>query len=141
MVGGLQGWHLMVLLFVVAVVVVIVLVVKAASKPKQPVGIGPNGQPAAPSLYPQHVPPAQIGYTMDGQPIYQQPAQPGTNTFAILALVLGLATGVLGIVFGHIARAQIRQTGESGDGMALAGLIIGYAWLGLIVVAVMGGAF
>ncbi|MDT7614772.1 MAG: hypothetical protein QOF00_2219, partial [Pseudonocardiales bacterium] len=31
----------------------------------------------------------------------------------------------LGIVFGFIARGQIKRTGESGDGLALAGIIIG----------------
>ena len=34
--------------------------------------------------------------------------------------------GIPAIVFGHIARRQIRETGEAGDGMALAGLIMGY---------------
>ena len=40
-----------------------------------------------------------------------------------------LLTGIPAIVLGHIARRQIRQTGEAGDGMALAGLILGYVGL------------
>ncbi|PCC26459.1 DUF4190 domain-containing protein [Glutamicibacter sp. BW78] len=70
---------------------------------------------------------------MNGQPMYQQPVLPQTNLFAILALVLGIFTGILGIIFGHIARSQIRQTGEGGAGLALSGLIIGYVWVGLFL--------
>lgn len=44
----------------------------------------------------------------------------------IAQLVFGLFTGIPAIVLGHIARSQIRQSGESGSGMALAGLILGY---------------
>jgi len=33
---------------------------------------------------------------------------------------------LLAIPFGHIARSQIRRTGEQGSGVALAGLILGY---------------
>jgi hypothetical protein len=51
---------------------------------------------------------------------------------AITALVCGAASFVVGITFipaivcGHIAQRQIRQTGEQGGGLALAGLILGY---------------
>jgi hypothetical protein len=38
------------------------------------------------------------------------------------------------IVTGHIARGQIRRTGEAGGGLALAGLIIGYVYVGFLVV-------
>lgn len=58
---------------------------------------------------------------------------PATNTMAILALVLGIIIAPLGIVFGFIARSQIKQTGESGDGLALAGIIIGGIFTLLIV--------
>lgn len=69
---------------------------------------------------------------------YPQPTRPQTNVFAILALVFGIYTGVLGVVFGHIARAQIKRTGQPGSGMALAGLIIGYAWIALTVALFLG---
>jgi uncharacterized Tic20 family protein len=46
---------------------------------------------------------------------------------AMLALWFGVIGGVLGIVFGHLARARIRRTGEAGWGTATAGLAIGYA--------------
>ncbi|HUZ53202.1 MAG TPA: DUF4190 domain-containing protein [Streptosporangiaceae bacterium] len=41
------------------------------------------------------------------------------------------------VVLGHIARRQIRQTGEQGAGMALAGLILGYVGLALSAIAVI----
>lgn len=147
LVAGLLGWHLVMLLMIVAVVVVIVVVVKAATKPKQSVQVGPGGHPLQPVQQGAPVPPdqqmqqgqpVQVGYGMDGQPIYQQR---GTNVFAILALVLGLFTGILGIVFGHVARAQIRRTGESGDGLAIAGLVVGYLWLAFWVLLIVGSVF
>jgi hypothetical protein len=59
------------------------------------------------------------------------PASP-TNGLAIASLVCGVGTFVIGLSFipaiicGHIARGQIRRTGEQGGGLALAGLILGY---------------
>jgi hypothetical protein len=62
---------------------------------------------------------------------------PRTNPLAITSLVCGIAQIMFGplatipaIVCGHIGRSQIRRTGESGAGMALAGLVLG--WLGLV---------
>jgi hypothetical protein len=52
---------------------------------------------------------------------------------AIASLACGIGqiffwfiAGVPAIVFGHVARRQIRESGEAGEGMALAGLILGY---------------
>jgi hypothetical protein len=67
-----------------------------------------------------------------------------TNQLAIAALVCGIAqvafgflTGIPAIVLGHIARRQIRETGEDGAGMALAGLILGYVGIVLSVIFVV----
>src|SRR5258705_9046056 len=49
-----------------------------------------------------------------------------TTGMAIAALVGSLVFAPLGIILGHIARSQIKRTGEGGRGMATAGLIIGY---------------
>lgn len=57
-----------------------------------------------------------------------------TNTMAIVSLVGGIAgwsiapiaASVVAIVCGHIARKQIRSSGEEGDGLAVAGLVLGY---------------
>jgi hypothetical protein len=65
---------------------------------------------------------------------------PPTNGFAVAAIVCGIGqlifwfVGAVGaIIFGHLARRQIRQTGEGGAGLALAGLILGYVGLVLTV--------
>jgi hypothetical protein len=55
-----------------------------------------------------------------------------TNTLAILALVMAFAFPPAGLVLGIIARKQIRETGEEGDGLALAGIIIGAIALAFI---------
>lgn len=59
------------------------------------------------------------------QPI---PASASTNPWAIASLVLALcATAIVAVIVGHIALAQINRTGEQGRGIAIAGLVIGYA--------------
>lgn len=81
----------------------------------------------------------QVGYSADGRPVFgnqvQGPlARPGqTNTLAVVALVLGVVSGLLAIPFGHVALSQIRRTGEQGRGMAIAGLVLGYLSLAAIV--------
>jgi DUF1707 SHOCT-like domain/Domain of unknown function (DUF4190) len=83
-----------------------------------------------------------------------QPAVPGpaavatparTNGFAIASLSCGLAQFAFGplatipaIVLGHMARGQIRRTGEQGAGLALAGLVLGWGAviLGVILIVV-----
>ncbi|MBA2415757.1 MAG: DUF4190 domain-containing protein [Geodermatophilaceae bacterium] len=119
----------------------------------------PQGYPSAPpQQYPQYQQPAQgypqqqgpqqpYGYPPQGygQP-YGPPPSRGTNTMAILAIVFAFVFSPLGIVFGFIARNQIKQTGEDGAGLALAGIIIGavaitLAVIGIIVAfAVLGAA-
>ncbi|MDR1799721.1 MAG: DUF4190 domain-containing protein [Bifidobacteriaceae bacterium] len=84
---------------------------------------------------PPPVPPgAYVPY--GAYPVYYQPYRP-TNGMAIAALVCALTIAPLGIVFGHVARAQIRRTGEGGDGLALAGLILGYIFTALMVIYVV----
>jgi hypothetical protein len=62
------------------------------------------------------------------------PAVPGqpTNGLAIGSMVCGIIpfiAAVPAVIFGHLARAQIRRTGERGDSMAVVGLVLGYLWL------------
>jgi Domain of unknown function (DUF1707)/Domain of unknown function (DUF4190) len=66
-----------------------------------------------------------------------------TNGLAMASLACGLAQFVFGpvaaipaIVFGHVARHQIKRTGEQGAGLALAGLILGWATLILAIVLI-----
>ena len=98
-----------------------------ASQPYDPNAYGQQPYPAA-GPYEQDpygaYPPARLRqpYPGYGQPY---PAPRGTNTMAILALVFGILVAPLGLVFGFVARSQIKKTGEDGDGLALAGIIIG----------------
>jgi Domain of unknown function (DUF4190)/Domain of unknown function (DUF1707) len=70
---------------------------------------------------------------------------PSTNKLAIASLVCGVGqlvaffpAGIAAIILGHMARRQIRQTGEQGDGMALTGLILGYiGTIGVILVVLL----
>ena len=40
------------------------------------------------------------------------------------------------MVLGHVARRQIRRTGEDGAGLALAGLLLGWAGVTLLVIGI-----
>lgn len=51
------------------------------------------------------------------------------STLAIVAFVFAFVFFPVGIITGHIALARIGRTGERGRGLALAAVIIGYAWL------------
>ena len=87
-----------------------------------PPGYGPPPGYPAPGYPPPGYPPP--GYPPPGYPapgFYRPP----TNTMAILALVFGFVFAPAGIVLGVMARKQIRETGEEGDGLALAGIIVG----------------
>jgi hypothetical protein len=57
------------------------------------------------------------------------------NALAIVSLVLAImGFGPVGAIIGHIARKQIRERGGRGDGLALAGVIVGWITTGLYVV-------
>ena len=68
-----------------------------------------------------------------------------TSGLAIGALICGIAeiftlgfAAVPAVILGHLARAQIKRTGERGEGMAIAGLVLGYLGIGiwtLIIIA------
>jgi Domain of unknown function (DUF4190)/Domain of unknown function (DUF1707) len=68
-----------------------------------------------------------------------------TIGLAIGALICGIAeiftlglASIPAVILGHLARQQIRRTGERGDGMAIAGLVLGYLGIGiwtLIIIA------
>ncbi len=68
-----------------------------------------------------------------------------TNPFAIAALVCGIVqfglppACIAAIILGHKARRQIRQTGEDGQGMATAGLILGYFVIASTVLGLLIG--
>ncbi len=79
------------------------------------------------------------GFSLSAQPQHY-PMQYGvprrTNGLAVASLACGVGqvffwflAAIPAVVLGHMARRQIRQTGEDGAGMALAGLILG--WIGI----------
>lgn len=105
-------------------------------QPQQP---DPNQNPYGGNPYGQ---PQQSPY---GQPYaapygYQPPAP--TNGLAIASLVVSIIsitafcglTSIVGAILGHVARKQIRERGQGGSGMALAGVIIGWIGVALLVV-------
>ena len=51
-------------------------------------------------------------------------------------LMMGLVTSIPAIILGHIARRQIRERGEQGDGAALTGLIAGYVLSALWILGI-----
>lgn len=100
--------------------------------------------------YPTHAPPAgaygaPYGYQYPAH--YAQPGSAtGTNGLAIASLVCSCVgaflfgvPAVLGVIFGFVARSQIRRSGgaQAGDGMALAGIIVGFAVIGLYTVVLI----
>jgi hypothetical protein len=63
-------------------------------------------------------------------------APASTNGLAIGSLVTALlGVPLLPVIMGHIARRQIREGYQSGDGLAIAGLIIG--WMGMAFYTLM----
>jgi hypothetical protein len=67
----------------------------------------------------------------------------GWNTFAVASLVFGLVlASPMAIVFGHIARSQIRRTHEQGAGLTVWGMVLGYLeFVVLAVVALLANIF
>jgi hypothetical protein len=83
-------------------------------------------------------------------PAYQPPLS-GTNSMAIASMVLGVAefftaglTAIPAVICGHIARRQMKETAQRGDGLATSGLVLGYMaiifWSVLIAASLVGVA-
>ncbi|MER6755651.1 DUF4190 domain-containing protein [Micromonospora echinofusca] len=85
-----------------------------------------------------HQPPytPQVPYGQYGPPSGPRPG--GTNVLAILSLVFAFVFSPVGIVLGHLAKRQIRATGEEGDQLATWGLILSYVITGLGLLACCG---
>lgn len=107
-----------------------------------------QGYPAQPqySAPPQYGPGQQqvIYY-----PAYATPAAK-TNTLALISLITGLIAfplymfwigaplSIASLITGYIALPQIKRTGESGRGLAMAGIIISWSLLGIFMLFGMG---
>jgi hypothetical protein len=84
--------------------------------------------------------PAPVPVPVDAGPATVAPAAKA-NGLAVASLVFGFAQFMVGpaatvpaIVFGHMARNQIKQTGEQGAGLALAGLVLGWGAVALGII-------
>ncbi|CAL9452170.1 hypothetical protein SUDANB6_02458 [Streptomyces sp. enrichment culture] len=77
-----------------------------------------------------------------------RPVPRRVNGKAVGAAVCGLSclptfglTGIPAVVLGHAARAEIRRSGEAGDGLALTGLVLGWlstaGWALVLVLSAM----
>jgi hypothetical protein len=109
------------------------------SSPGEPL---PSRQPPPPHAYPpppHAYPPPQQPYGAPQQVPVPPAAGRGTNIMAILSLVFAFVFAPAGIVLGHLAKKQIRQTGEQGEGLATAGLVVSYIFTGITVIACCAG--
>ncbi|MFS0714642.1 DUF4190 domain-containing protein [Microbacterium sp. 2P01SA-2] len=122
-------------------------------QPQQPYpapGQPASGAPVPPPAPPYANPPQQQAYQPAGYPppaygyAGYQPQK--TNALAIVSMIasivgfiwlLPIIGSIAGVIMGHISLAQIKRTNENGRGMALAGLIVGYAGLALTIVGII----
>lgn len=104
----------------------------------EPVGIvAPPGGSQISQALPPGVPGGQV-----------TPTAPPNNSSAIVSMICGIVglsapclcgfpviASIVAIIMGHVARSEIRKAGgmQGGEGMALAGLILGYVGTGLMV--------
>lgn len=101
--------------------------VKSTAKTAAPAAPQPAAQAAAPA--PAPAPAATL-----------PAAAPTTNSLAIVAFVLsmfGFVSGlgfIAGIICGHISLSQIKRSNESGRGLAIAAVVVGYAMLFVSIV-------
>lgn len=116
--------------------------------------IPPAGQMPPPDSPPPGAPPPRWsppgGYGSAPYPFPPVYMTPKTNGLAIWSLILSILLGALGalaaIPMGFVARKQIRRSNgtQTGSGLALAGIIVSFVWLGLfaliIVIAVAAGS-
>ncbi len=114
--------------------------------------------PSAPRIYeappsapapPTFTPGAQPNYMPGAQP-YIMPSgmMPQTNSMAVASLVLSVLSffllpligAIIGIVLGYRARNEIRGSNgqQSGDGLATAGIIVGWISIGMVVLGAIG---
>jgi hypothetical protein len=108
--------------------------------------LDPPAPPAYNAAYPApYAPPPGYGpQYYGGYPPYgyggYPPPRP-TNGMAVASLVLGIlwiywVGSIMALVFGYVARQQIAQRGESGGGLAVAGIVLGWIGVGTLALVV-----
>jgi len=84
-------------------------------------------------------------YLATGYPAAGAPVPPVINSLAVASLICGLAevptlglSALPAVVLGARARQEIRETGQRGEALAVAGLVLGWTALVLFSAAVLG---
>ena len=119
----------------------------ACGKPVQPQAVaGVPAPAAAPAAGMPGFWPAPAPELLAGPPVVE-PAAPGvktTNGLAVASLVLGIVWlywigSILALIFGYIAKGQIAdsQGRQSGRGMAIAGIVLGYVGIGFLALGII----
>ena len=87
--------------------------------------------------------PVQAPVPVEAEPAAVAPVAKA-NGLAVASLACGLAQFLVGpvatvpaILLGHMARNQIKQTGEQGAGLALAGLVLGWSSVALGIILML----
>jgi hypothetical protein len=110
------------------------------------VGLSPvDGAPTPPVLTQPYEPAVAPQWAAPGQAMYG-PISPPNSTAALVSLIAGILSWIvfpvigpiIAVVAGHMARNQIRASNGQlgGNGMALAGMILGYLQIALLILAV-----
>ncbi len=108
------------------------LALLVADLPQGPVPLTSAAAPVVPSTFlPAAVPPPTNGKAV------------GSLVCGVLTLMTAGLTGLPAVVLGHAARAEMRRNGEGGDGLALAGLVLGWlsvaGWAVFLTVLIVAG--
>ncbi|MGB3444601.1 MAG: DUF4190 domain-containing protein [Actinophytocola sp.] len=94
----------------------------------------------------QQYPPPVYGQQPPPYPYpYPYPPARSTNGMAIAAMVLGIVWvywigSILALIFGYVALNEIRRTKQSGEGMAIAGIVLGWIGVGILVIVLLFAA-
>ena len=85
-----------------------------------------------------------MDYPVAGYAPARVPVPPVINSLAVVSLICGLAevptlglSALPAIILGTEARQQIRETGQRGEGLAVAGLILGWTAIALFFAAIL----
>ncbi|APF33611.1 hypothetical protein MTS1_00666 [Microbacterium sp. TS-1] len=117
--------------------------------PGQPASGAPTPPPAPPYANPPQQAYQPAGYPAPAYGYGGGYPQQKTNTLAIVSMIasivgfiwlLPVIGSIAGVIMGHISLSQIKRTNEKGRGMAIAGLIVGYAGLALAVIGIIAFA-
>jgi hypothetical protein len=116
--------------------------------PPEPV-LPPANRPftagAAREPLPGYAPPAGLPGTPAAAPLAAAPKS--TNGLAIASMVLGIVWvwwvgSILALIFGYVAKGQIRDANgaQGGGGMAIAGIVLGWVGIGTLCLCIVAAA-